>query len=292
MRLDLVKEFILLSQVKNYSKAADMLYLDQSVLSKHMSKLENELQSKLFIRTYPLELTDAGAFFLKAISPIMADLDVVINKTKLIENGYIGELNVGILYYAKEQIISYIKIFEMKYPKIKLNYFLQTPNELMNAILRDEIDIARVHMIDDEKNALLLPFETHRIHTGKLTVLVHTENKLSSKRDIHISDVQNENCIVVDDNYYRQYFRSIALIASKYGVVLKKVTFVPTYEDYLFKILLNQGIGFGTDNTKTLLNRNIVRLSIFEEDFTYSRYLIWCKSNQNQAISKFVDLFK
>lgn len=60
-----VEEFLVLAEEKNYWRAAERLYMNQSTLSKHIKALEKDLEGALFTRTTRwVELTEYGQTFL------------------------------------------------------------------------------------------------------------------------------------------------------------------------------------------------------------------------------------
>ena len=65
MEIEYIRQFALLAKECHFQSAADMLYISQSTLSKHVAALEKELGQKLFHRTTrQVELTDFGREFL------------------------------------------------------------------------------------------------------------------------------------------------------------------------------------------------------------------------------------
>lgn len=67
MELSLLREFIVLSQTLNYTKAAEILHLTQPTLSKHIVAMEKELGCSLLERDRRrVELTESGNVFAAA----------------------------------------------------------------------------------------------------------------------------------------------------------------------------------------------------------------------------------
>ena len=61
MKMDYLREFVVLSEELNFSSAAAKLFISQSALSRHISVLEAELGSKLLERdTRNVVLTPFG----------------------------------------------------------------------------------------------------------------------------------------------------------------------------------------------------------------------------------------
>lgn len=65
MKIQNMREFLTLSDVKNFNLAAEKLFLSQPTLSRHIKELEEELGVQLFERsTRRVELTECGQYFL------------------------------------------------------------------------------------------------------------------------------------------------------------------------------------------------------------------------------------
>ena len=61
MDINRIREFLVLSEHLNYSKAANLLYITQPVLSRHIHDLEETLGGQLFLRdTHSVQLTEFG----------------------------------------------------------------------------------------------------------------------------------------------------------------------------------------------------------------------------------------
>ncbi|KAJ49621.1 fhu operon transcriptional regulator [Clostridium tetanomorphum DSM 665] len=65
MNLLSMKYFLAVYKERNFTKAAQHLYITQQTLSAHIASLEKELGCKLFIRSTPLKPTFAGDIFLR-----------------------------------------------------------------------------------------------------------------------------------------------------------------------------------------------------------------------------------
>lgn len=65
MEIKLLREFIVLAQSETFLKAADMLFISQPTLSRHIKNMETELGVSLFERTTrSFKLTKYGDMFL------------------------------------------------------------------------------------------------------------------------------------------------------------------------------------------------------------------------------------
>lgn len=72
MDTDTLKTFLLLSKLKNFTKASEQLFVAQSTVTNRISDLERELGCPLFIRNHrKVELTPQGMSFLNYASRIL-----------------------------------------------------------------------------------------------------------------------------------------------------------------------------------------------------------------------------
>jgi len=88
--------FVVVCEELNITRAAERLFISQQSLSKHILKLEEELQIQLFNRTPTLSLTYAGTRLLKTARQILDLKRQIINEMDDINNHQRGELRIGI----------------------------------------------------------------------------------------------------------------------------------------------------------------------------------------------------
>lgn len=87
MRLEVIREFLTLSEDLNYTKAAKKLHMAQSTLSKHMSDLERELGLSLFNHSVANPaLTDVGGLLLQRFSLIDAEICNALDACKELQS--------------------------------------------------------------------------------------------------------------------------------------------------------------------------------------------------------------
>ncbi len=67
IKLNYIQEYILLAETLNFSKTAEMSYITQPALSRHILVLEEEMGTKLLLRTTRnVQLTPAGEMVYEA----------------------------------------------------------------------------------------------------------------------------------------------------------------------------------------------------------------------------------
>lgn len=124
------------------TKAAASLFISQPALSNYISKLEEELGSKLFDRTTtPLTLTYAGEQYLKRAKNILMQLDDMKREFRDISNNLTGRLRVG---FPSERVIYMLPLilpaFKERYPGIEVEVVSGPGNRLTAALREGEVD--------------------------------------------------------------------------------------------------------------------------------------------------------
>ncbi|MBQ3302799.1 MAG: LysR family transcriptional regulator [Eggerthellaceae bacterium] len=76
MNIDYIREFIVLAETLNFTKAASRLYCSQPALSKHIAAIEHELGAELVERGEGrVALTPIGSIYLDEARRIVRDYD-------------------------------------------------------------------------------------------------------------------------------------------------------------------------------------------------------------------------
>jgi DNA-binding transcriptional LysR family regulator len=90
-----IKAFLLVARTGSFSGAARELGVAPSVVTKRITRLEDEMGAQLFIRsTRALALTSAGERLLPQYQRLVAELDEIIGATSAAERGIEGHLRI------------------------------------------------------------------------------------------------------------------------------------------------------------------------------------------------------
>ncbi len=145
---------------KNFTKAAEILYLSQPSLSKQIKKLEKNLDTILLNREgNKISLTETGKIFLQYSERILALCEESCRALIDLKNGDKGRLTIG----ASQTIGTYLMpqflvLFAKNYPQINLKIQVNDTSLIVDNIIEKKIDIALVggHIPERAKKHLII----------------------------------------------------------------------------------------------------------------------------------------
>lgn len=142
------KVFYAVAKYESFSKAASELYISQPAISYSIKKLEDELNTKLFIRlNRGIKLTDAGEKLKFYVENALNNL-VAAHKelSEGEDNQLTGEVTIGIHSNIGTFLLpKIVKKFLEKYPNAKINIYNSTAKEMREMFKNHQIDILILH---------------------------------------------------------------------------------------------------------------------------------------------------
>lgn len=144
MTLSQLRTFQAVARLNSFSRAAEELFLTQPAISAQIGALESALKLKLFDRLgKKITLTESGRIALACADDIGARLSQMQRELE-----DIGELNTGRLNIGASMVVGVYLLpevlarFKQKYPRIELTVKVEPARQIVDRILRNEIDVA------------------------------------------------------------------------------------------------------------------------------------------------------
>ena len=125
MEIRVLRYFLETAREGNMTRAAERLFISQPTMSKQLKELENELGTKLFIRSnYSIKLTEAGMLLRDRAEDILSLVDKTEAEFKSLEEANSGDIFVGApeseaMSLFAEAVCSLRK----KHPRIRCNIY-------------------------------------------------------------------------------------------------------------------------------------------------------------------------
>jgi DNA-binding transcriptional LysR family regulator len=185
---------------RNFTRAAEILFVSQPSLSKQIKILENRLGIKLLNReNNTTSLTEAGKVFLQYAERILALCEESCRAVNDVKNGDRGNLAVG----ASQTIGTYLMprvlaLFAKNYPQINIKVQVDSTRIIAKSVVNREIDIAVVGGDIPEK--LKKNLEIEKFVEDELILIVPKSHPFTLKRHnkINKDDLYHLNFITLN----------------------------------------------------------------------------------------------
>ena len=148
--------FVAVAEIGNVSRAAEILHMTQSPLSRQIAQLEDDLGICLFRRERQrLYLTDEGAIFLPEARALLATADALRTKADALSSGAQGQLRIGYVAGAMHAdiVARMMQKFLHDRPAVEVRLYEGNSRTLAQAIADGIMDIAFVHHVPVDAGA-------------------------------------------------------------------------------------------------------------------------------------------
>lgn len=286
MTVEQLQYFLALAQCRNFTMAANQMYISQPALSKSISALEKELQMTLVLRnTREVTLTPAGESFQKTCQNVLMDLRNGINEANSSIGKISGKVLLGISSEFPEVAISaFINEIRKVYPLITLDMKFYRPNGLLRAIDNNTLDMIFTSDMprDTDLDSLVLS-------TNRRCIVIPTDHPLADRTSLTFQEVRNDGLVLID-NMISGYEHDIAIETARAGRCsphLKAIT--RSIPETLMRVACHQGITILSDKYQNL-SSDVVFIPIPDAE-PIRNYLVWRKS-ENECIRAISELTK
>lgn len=144
--LSLYKIFYTVAIAGNISKAAKELYISQPAISKSITKLEQSLDTTLFLRnSRGVQLTEEGQILFKYLDSAFSTITTAEEQIKRIKELEIGHITIGVsTTLCKYVLLPYLQKFIEKCPHIRITIECQSTNKTLQLLEENKIDIGLI----------------------------------------------------------------------------------------------------------------------------------------------------
>lgn len=151
----LFEHFMVLTETLSITKAAEKLDKAESVLSRQMARLENELGVQLFTRTHSgLALTPAGIIIRDCLCDMNDHFRMALEKAVAIQEEIAGVINIGVInnHLLSENAQSLFAEFRKMHPDVTVSFFSYPLEDLVRFLNEKKLDFVYGSPIDFSDN--------------------------------------------------------------------------------------------------------------------------------------------
>ncbi len=291
MKVEYLKEFLILSDKLNFSTAARICGISQPVLSTHIKSMESELGIPLFERDrHSVRLTSFGA-------SVVPQATMIVHQYEIIEraaNGYLQELSskldVGYLYYAYRGLLPNLSSkFSNLYPTVKLNLHSLEYQDGIRALQEGSLDITLTIDVDDR---ILERCNMLKLGEDDICCVVRVDDPLAQLDVVSLSELKDEPFILPDPNDSGAYAHFIEMLFEEAGFKPRAAVLYHEVDTRYFAVEAGEGIGLIGKHFQKHMSNNLKFIPLKEKRSRYNMIAIWDRANRNESIPRFLELAK
>lgn len=197
MRIEHMKEFIVLAHYLNFTAAARALYMSQPTLTAHVNALEAELGAELIDRTkQQIELTPIGREFLKRSNALMSDYDAMIRRIKKMRREQAVSVRIRTFVghrYVDEVLERARRLLLREHPEIKLEVLSIVMTDPLQELVDGRIDLSLLlDNFGDCPKGVVKEF----LQPDPLKVIVPRYAPLARQSCVHVADLEGQTVFV------------------------------------------------------------------------------------------------
>lgn len=147
MELFQLRYAVMLSECRNFSRAAERLFITQPTLSQQIQRLEKELGVPLFLRdSRRVVPTTSGERFLVGAVKVIQEYENLQKEVQSIQNMLECKTTFGASQFSSPIISEGIPLFLAKFPQADFKLLETNDPNLIDMVSRNEIDLAVVSL--------------------------------------------------------------------------------------------------------------------------------------------------
>ncbi len=207
-----VLSFLVAAEEKNFSRAAQRLALAQPTLSRHIQRLEEELDVQLFDRSgHAVELTGGGAAFIEKARRMLDQVEIVRQEVQRAALGEEGRLAIGFTGYAMYGVLPRcLRQFRERNPRIAIALREMRAHEQPDALRRRTISAAFGSAFPEE-------FSSETVAREEIMLAFPAHHPLAAAPEVALADLADESFILVDRAFEPALFDGLVEVCRNAG---------------------------------------------------------------------------
>ncbi len=281
MKISQLRYFITIAQLENMSRAAELLHISQSSLSKNIASLEEELGAPLFDRNNKqISLNPAGKLFLQSCNVILQEYQKVQNDIHLLTTGTDNRIRIGSCG-SIDRFYSCMAAFKDLHPETE--YDLNSSIESASYLDINEYDVL-IYPSEPQYDR----FTGFDFGTERYLLAVSSTHPLAKDTAISLNMLRGLDFVFLCNGktfmeYPYNVYTALAIEGASHS-------FVDTQEMHRQVIASKIAVGFVSENCMDFYTSKKIRL-IPLLDHRFSRKLRLC-FKRNKHLSDFGRMFK
>lgn len=291
MELRHLRYFRAVGREQHFGRAAKILHVAQPALTRQIRHLEEELGVSLFERKpRGVQLSAAGRMFLNESEAILAHVDRSVEKARSYASGHFGTVRVGFSEIASghREIPSKLLAFRLHEPNVTLELLPMSSQDQIEAVKDAEIDAAIVYDVHHD-NANMQLLDCKDVGDSEIVLALYKGHPLANAKQIKMKDLHGESFLWPIRKGVPSYSDTLMRACEAHGVVPNIIQETATHSILLSLVAVGMGIGFVEFSEHRVQSSTVVLRQVVDLNVSFKMRLLWRKSDESVALSRFLD---
>jgi DNA-binding transcriptional LysR family regulator len=289
--IHLLQAAIMLAEVRNYSRAARKLGIQQPTLTKRILELEHLIGVQLFIRsTQFVEPTDACRQLIEEAKQCVFHAERAVNVARLAEQGAQAVLHIGKSQYTDPYLITMLTSVSLPlFPNLEVSLSSMLSKELETEVLLGNLDLAvATGHFDNPKITQLELLRT------PFYIAVAERSPLAGFTELTLAQLHQKTWVMFERHVHPSLYDSIFREANEEKVQPKSVHHVVTAEESAQELYAETGeVAFLTRAGAWRIARNgLTMRPLIHPTLNISSKLIARADDSSRIVSEFARTLK
>jgi DNA-binding transcriptional LysR family regulator len=255
MDIDTLRAFVAVADEQSFSRAASRLHLTQPAVSKRISALEQDLDSRLFDRVgRRVTLTESGRKLLPRARALLLEISDIRRQILNLSGAVSGRLSMGTSHHiGLHRLPPALRTFSQAHPRVELDIRFMDSEICCSAVLKGELEVGIVTLPLEPPDELRLQV----LWVDPLETVVGKTHPLAGAPRIDMPHLLDHRAVLPGpDTFTRE------LLHNALGTMSDRLT-VGMSTNYLetLKMLATAGLGW-TLLPRVMLDDSLVPLEI------------------------------
>ena len=262
--------FYEICKTKNFTAAANNLFVSQPSLSYAIRELEKELDVPLFVRSHKkdVELTEYGKAFLPNVEAAINNIDKAKESVDSMHMPFSGKVKVDFFWSVSMTLIPRLItqcLSDEIHENVKFDFTVHHNwVDLENRLRKGECDlVVSAARMENDCTSKLIAYQ-------QIYALLPWDHPLAERESLSFSEIANEKLVLISPNSNLDYAIKKMIKRSSHPV---EISYATDWCSQMLQVAANGGVGLNVDNA---INLDMVRrVPVEDESSRLSVYLTW-----------------
>lgn len=251
-----LRAFLAVARLESFSQAAGHLHLTQPAISKRISVLEEQLDTRLFDRIgRQVSLTEAGRTLLPRATHILEEIEQARQAIRDLSSDIRGDLHLVTSHHiGLHRLPAVLRAFNHSYPAVQLDIQFMDSQQAYEKILSGNFDLGIVTQAPKSDGQIC----SETVWKDLLVFVASKSHALSKQTTLTLDELSHHPALLPETKFYTTQI--VENLFRKSGLNLKKIMSTNYLET--IKALITAGYAWGVLPEIMLTDKSLVRLPV------------------------------